>query len=73
VKKDEDAAENDEDLQDIADRITLSAEEKRQLLMQVLTLCCYSSCSQFLGGCVVFTCATAYLDMSTFLGLTFHR
>jgi hypothetical protein len=65
VQKDEDTTENDEDLQDIPDRITLSAEEKRQLLTQVLTLCCYSSCPQFLGGCVVFTCASAYLDMST--------
>jgi len=35
VEKDEHAAEHDEDLRDITDRVTLAAEEKRQLKAQI--------------------------------------
>jgi chromosome segregation ATPase len=35
VEKEENAAENDEELRDVADRLTLAAEEKRQLQTQI--------------------------------------
>jgi hypothetical protein len=65
VEKDEDAAENDEELRDITDRATLAEEEKRQLQAQVNKDCVVlerALADKFLPNFIPYACMPFLLE-----------